>query len=159
MPAARGLVIGVGLAFWLGCGGGETDKSASAPGERSATDASSSAEEADEETGEVEEEQGEEPAEAQAEAQKIFATRCFTCHGANGEGNGPGSAALVPKPRNFTDASWQTSVTDDHIAKIIQYGGAAVGKSPTMPGNPDLMSKPEVVQALVAYIRGLSAPQ
>jgi mono/diheme cytochrome c family protein len=92
------------------------------------------------------------------EAQQIFASRCFTCHGPNGEGNGPGSAALVPPPRNFTDPAWQASVDDDHIAKIIQYGGAAVGKSPTMPGNPDLMSKPEVVQALVAHIRTLGAP-
>jgi hypothetical protein len=36
------------------------------------------------------------------------------------------------------------------------YGGAAVGRSPTMPGNPDLMSKPEVVRALVAHVRGLA---
>ena len=96
---------------------------------------------------------------ARAEADKIFAGRCVTCHGSKGEGDGPGSAALTPKPRNFTDPAWQASVTDDHITKIIQYGGAAVGKSPTMPGNPDLMSKPEVVQALVAHIRELSAAQ
>jgi mono/diheme cytochrome c family protein len=96
---------------------------------------------------------------ARAEADKIFAGRCVTCHGPSGEGNGPGSAALNPKPRNFTDPEWQASVTDDHITKIIQFGGAAVGKSPTMPGNPDLMSKPEVVQGLVAHIRELSAAQ
>lgn len=96
---------------------------------------------------------------ARVEADKIFAGRCMTCHGPKGEGNGPGSAALVPKPRNFTDPEWQASVTDDHITKIIQFGGAAVGKSPTMPGNPDLMSKPEVVQGLVAHIRELSAAQ
>lgn len=88
-------------------------------------------------------------------AEQIFATRCFTCHGPDGKGDGPGSAALTPKPRNFHDAEWQASVTDDHIAKIIQFGGAAVGKSPAMPGNPDLMSKPQVVAALVAHVRGL----
>jgi mono/diheme cytochrome c family protein len=90
------------------------------------------------------------------EAKQIFATRCFTCHGAEGAGNGPGSAALDPKPRNFQDAAWQASVTDEHIEKIVMYGGAAVGRSPTMPGNPDLMSKPEVVRALVAHVRGLA---
>jgi mono/diheme cytochrome c family protein len=90
------------------------------------------------------------------EAKQIFATRCFTCHGPEGKGDGPGSAALEPKPRNFQDAAWQDSVTDEHIEKIIQYGGAAVGKSPTMPGNPDLMSKPEVVRALAAHVRGLA---
>ena len=92
---------------------------------------------------------------AQAEAEKIFSERCVTCHGANGGGDGPASAGLVPKPRNFQDAAWQTSVNDDYIEQIIQYGGAAVGKSPAMPANPDLMSKPAVVAALRAHVRGL----
>jgi mono/diheme cytochrome c family protein len=89
------------------------------------------------------------------EAKQIFSTRCFTCHGPEGAGDGPGSVALTPKPRNFQDGVWQDSVTDEHIEKIIMYGGAAVGKSPSMPGNPDLMAKPEVVRALVARVRGL----
>ena len=89
------------------------------------------------------------------QAREIFAMRCFTCHGSEGAGDGPGSVALTPKPRNFQDGAWQDSVTDEHIEKIVMYGGAAVGKSPTMPGNPDLMSKPEVVRALVAHVRGL----
>jgi len=91
-----------------------------------------------------------------AEAEQIFATRCFTCHGAGGAGDGPASAGLTPPPRNFRDPAWQESVSDEHIDQIIQYGGAAVGRSPTMPGNPDLMSKPEVVAALRAHIRGLA---
>lgn len=95
-------------------------------------------------------------ADVTAQAEQIFSTRCFTCHGPKGAGDGPGSAALDPKPRNFTDGTWQASVDDEHIAKIIQFGGAAVGKSPAMPGNPDLMSKPEVVQALVAHVRSLA---
>jgi len=41
------------------------------------------------------------------------------------------------------------------IEQIIQHGGAAVGKRPTMPANPDLNSKPAVVTALREYIRGL----
>lgn len=98
---------------------------------------------------------GGDAAAAVAEADQIFATRCTTCHGATGAGDGPGSAALDPKPRNFQDKTWQASVTDEHIGQILMYGGAAVGKSPTMPGNPDLMSKPDVVRALVAHVRGL----
>jgi hypothetical protein len=74
-----------------------------------------------------------------------------------GMGDGPGSAALTPKPRNFHDKDWQASVNDDHIHKIILYGGAAVGRSPMMPGNPDLIAKPEVVKGLVAHIRDLGA--
>lgn len=87
------------------------------------------------------------------EADDIFASRCVTCHGPTGEGNGAASAGLTPKPRNFHDADWQAGVTDEHIDKIIQYGGAAVGKSPAMPPNPDLVGKPEVVAALRQKIR------
>ena len=93
---------------------------------------------------------------AQNEAKKIFAERCTTCHGASGAGDGPASAGLVPKPRNFTSPEWQKAVTDDHLEQIIQYGGAAVGLSPAMPANPDLTSKPAVGAALVQYVRGLA---
>ncbi len=91
-----------------------------------------------------------------AVAKQIFTDRCTVCHGATGKGDGAGSAALDPKPRDFTSAEWQASVTDDHLSKIIVYGGLGVGKSPTMPANPDLDAKPEVVAALVQLIRGLA---
>ena len=90
-----------------------------------------------------------------AEAQAIYKNRCTVCHGETGKGDGDGSAALDPKPRDFTSADWQAEVTDDHLTKIIVYGGAAVGKAPTMPANPDLDAKPEVVAELVKFIRGL----
>jgi mono/diheme cytochrome c family protein len=93
---------------------------------------------------------------AMAEAQQIFSTRCTPCHGMAGGGDGPASAGLTPKPRNFHDADWQKSVTDQYIEQIIQYGGAAVGKSPAMPSNPDLGSKAEVIAALRAHVRSLS---
>lgn len=92
---------------------------------------------------------------AVAEAEQIFATRCTVCHGPLGKGDGPGSAGLDPKPRNFTDPSWQTSVTDEYLEKIILYGGLAVGKSAAMPPNTDLASKPEVIAALRAHVRSL----
>jgi len=91
------------------------------------------------------------------EAQEIFQSRCVTCHGASGKGDGPGSAALDPKPRNYTSAEWQKSVTDEHLKKIIVQGGAAVGLSPLMPPNPDLIDKPQVVDALVAVIRNFGS--
>lgn len=94
------------------------------------------------------------PAEAVTEANTIFSSRCSTCHGPTGAGDGPASAGLSPRPRNFGDPQWQDSVTDEHIERIIMYGGAAVGKSPTMPANPDLQSKPDVVRALRQKVRG-----
>lgn len=92
---------------------------------------------------------------ATAEARQIFSTRCVTCHGAEGAGDGVASAGLTPPPRNLQDDGWQSSVSDEHIERIIQYGGAAVGKSPAMPANPDLTGKPEVVSALREHIRSL----
>ncbi|QQR90352.1 MAG: c-type cytochrome [Myxococcales bacterium] len=94
--------------------------------------------------------------EALAQAEEIFATRCTPCHGTMGKGDGPASKGLTPPPRDLTDPEWQKSVTDEHLEKIIQYGGAAVGKSAAMPPNPDLNSKAEVVIALRNKIRDLS---
>ena len=85
-----------------------------------------------------------------------IATRCSTCHGTEGKGNGPAAITLNPKPRNYTDVAWQKSVTDDHLREIIVKGGAAVGKSPLMPPNPDLENKPDVVNGLVTIVRSFS---
>jgi mono/diheme cytochrome c family protein len=137
-----GLALAAGLAF--GCGPAEqtsappAQPAAQAPAQPAAQPAAGSAT-------------------AAARAEEIFSTRCFTCHGSQGAGDGPGSAALTPKPRDFRDAAWQDSVTDDHIAKIINFGGAAVGRSPAMPGNPDLIAQADVVAALVAHVRSLRA--
>lgn len=86
-------------------------------------------------------------------AQIVFNERCSACHGTEGKGNGPASAALNPKPRNYTDKAWQAAVTDEQLRKTITMGGAAVGKSPIMPASPDLDEKPEVVEGLVKMVR------
>jgi mono/diheme cytochrome c family protein len=89
-----------------------------------------------------------------AQAQAMFNTVCATCHGADGTGNGPAAANLNPKPRNYTDPAWQASVTDEDIKKTILLGGQAVGKSPMMPGQPQLREEPAVLDELVKIIRG-----
>jgi mono/diheme cytochrome c family protein len=88
-------------------------------------------------------------------AKDIFSQRCVPCHGATGQGDGPASASLDPKPRKYADKAWQASVTDDYLEKIIKLGGAAVGKSPAMPSNPDL-GDPALLAALRDIIRGFA---
>jgi mono/diheme cytochrome c family protein len=92
-------------------------------------------------------------ASAMDEAKQMFATVCATCHGIDGTGSGPAAANLNPKPRNYSDAAWQASVTDDDIRKIILQGGQAVGKSPMMPAQAQLKDKPAVVDGLVSIVR------
>src|SRR5262249_58335478 len=53
------------------------------------------------------------------QAQQMFETVCAMCHGIDGTGNGPNAANLNPRPRNYTDAAWQASGTDDDLRKII----------------------------------------
>jgi len=88
-----------------------------------------------------------------SKARKLFDTKCIVCHGNHGAGDGPGAAALSPKPRAFADATWQASVTDDQIKKTIVEGGAAVGKSAAMSANPELANEPEELTALVKIVR------
>ena len=94
---------------------------------------------------------------AAAEAKTLFESLCFTCHGLTGRGDGPGAAALEPKPRSFVDAAWQAFVTDEHIKKVIVYGGAAVGKSPMMVAQPQLKGNDAVLNGLVQIVRGFAA--
>ena len=75
------------------------------------------------------------------------------CHGENGDGQGPSASSMNPPPRNFHDPKWQKSVTDKTLANAIVDGGSAVGVSASMPGNPDLADRPDVVAAMVKQIR------
>jgi len=94
----------------------------------------------------------------EAEAKDIYKVRCAMCHGPNGNGDGPTSATLNPKPRDFGSKEWQKSETDSQLRAVILGGGASVGKSPLMPPNPDLNNKPQVADELVKIVRGFGSP-
>ena len=96
------------------------------------------------------------PPAAPLTAEGVFKTRCATCHGEGGHGDGPAAVALNPKPRNYTDPEWQKSVTDEQLKKTIVGGGVSVGKSPLMVPNPDLAGNEEVLNGLVKIIRGFA---
>jgi mono/diheme cytochrome c family protein len=90
-------------------------------------------------------------------AKMTYKVLCSTCHGMTGEGDGPAGKVLTPQPRTLRDKEWQASVTDEHIYNIIVGGGAAVGKSPLMPGAPNLKGDEEALKALVAIVRWLGS--
>jgi len=87
------------------------------------------------------------------EARRTFSTVCAVCHGPTGKGDGTAAATLDPKPRNYTDKTWQASVTDAQIRDTILKGGLAVGKSAVMPAQPQLRDQPEVLDGLVKIVR------
>jgi mono/diheme cytochrome c family protein len=88
-----------------------------------------------------------------AEAQAFYARRCVECHGPTGGGDGRSADTFTPKLNNYNDPAWQASITDAQIKEIILRGGARLGKSPAMPGNPRLRDRPELVEELVKLIR------
>lgn len=98
---------------------------------------------------------GPDQAAARKQAFEIWTDRCANCHGMRGAADGPQARLLDPPPRKLNDRAWQSTVTDEHLRKVIVDGGQSVGKSPLMAANPDLSGKPEVLDALVAYVRTL----
>jgi mono/diheme cytochrome c family protein len=90
----------------------------------------------------------------------LFVTYCETCHGTNGDGNGPAAAEFVLKPRDFalaafkfdTDADWQRGTNHD-LTNVIKEGAAVFGGSNLMPAWGQLSD--DEIQKLIVYIRSL----
>jgi len=85
------------------------------------------------------------------EAKQLYEQTCATCHGTNGQGDGPTSRVLQPKPANLTVVL--KGKDEAYLTKIIRGGGASVGKSPLMPSYQDLLSD-EQIRSLIQYVRG-----
>lgn len=83
-----------------------------------------------------------------ADAKAQFASKCATCHGASGHGDGAASAVLNPKPRNFHDTAYMSTRTDADLGKVITEGKGV------MPKWGGLLTEGQIV-ALVAHIREL----
>jgi cytochrome c551/c552 len=48
------------------------------------------------------------------------------------------------------------ALSNEHLAKIIKEGGAAVGKSPLMPPQADLNA--QQLEDVIAFVRSLAVP-
>ena len=91
-----------------------------------------------------------------AAGEKLFVKNCQICHGATGHGDGPGSVALNPKPRNFTVPSQFKSKNDDEVFAVISKGGAARKLSPAMPPWGGTLKSQQIWQ-LIAFVRTFPA--
>ncbi|HEX2483975.1 MAG TPA: cytochrome c [Myxococcota bacterium] len=91
------------------------------------------------------------PPSASPSTPALYTERCSSCHGAAGRGDGAVGRQLDPRPRDFSDATWQRDTSDDRIRVVIRRGGAAVGLSPSMAAHPELSD--DELDVLLAYIR------
>ncbi len=88
-----------------------------------------------------------------AKGKESYDQICASCHGAGGKGDGVAAAALDPKPRDLSSAEYVSTLSDEHIFKVIKEGGAAVGKSPLMPAWGGVLSDDKIWD-VIAFIRG-----
>ena len=80
-----------------------------------------------------------------AEAKQLFDSICAKCHGSDGKGGVP-AAEGQPPPRNFCDAAFQASRTDEELKQVIKGG-----KGPMPPFGA--LFDDQQLTLLVAYIR------
>jgi mono/diheme cytochrome c family protein len=96
------------------------------------------------------------PADAAAGA-AIYATYCAACHGATGDGDTPFAQALDPPPTAHSNGTYMNALTNDYLFKLIQEGGAAVGKSANMAPWGGTLSDAQI-RDVIAHIRSLAKP-
>ncbi len=84
-----------------------------------------------------------------ADVEENWTKNCVSCHGKDGKGDTKaGKKAAV---KDFTDAKYQASLTEDKMAKQIKEGMKENGKEKMKPYG-DKLSEAEI-KALVKHVR------
>jgi mono/diheme cytochrome c family protein len=82
---------------------------------------------------------------------------CATCHGTEGQADGPGAGALPIKPPPFTDGRLMNPLPDEFLFQVIAEGAGSVGLAPQMPGfRPPLTDRQ--IRDVIAYLRTFARP-
>jgi high-affinity iron transporter len=93
------------------------------------------------------------PAVAEDRGRTIYATRCSPCHGMDGRGDGPGAAALDPKPRNFRDPEFWKTRTPAQIREVVLKGKPGTLMAPFEGALSD-----EEIDAVIHYLETFRPP-
>jgi sulfur oxidation c-type cytochrome SoxX len=91
-------------------------------------------------------------AESISRGQAQFVNRCAGCHGMKGDGKGPNSLDILPKPRNLRNQWFVDSIDDHRIMESITYGVQGTA----MPSWIDYGLTKEDVGDLVNFIRNIN---
>ena len=81
--------------------------------------------------------------------QSLFSTNCASCHGASGQGNGPASRGLSPRPANF----WEKKGNTAYLENVLREGIPGTAMPPWKAVLSD-----EQRTAVVTYLRTLYQP-
>jgi mono/diheme cytochrome c family protein len=84
------------------------------------------------------------------EGKALFKTNCTSCHGDNGEGNGPRAAGLNPPPRNYRKETFKFGNDIVSIFNTLRKGSAGT----SMPSF--VLLPPKDLFALAHYVRTLT---
>lgn len=84
----------------------------------------------------------------------FYMGNCFTCHGVNGDGQGPRAYFIRPKPANFFDEKYQTGFNREAVFTAIRDGKLGT----EMPAWGKVLSDQQIADiaefVFRAYIRG-----
>jgi len=98
------------------------------------------------------------PVDDLAAGEKIYKKRCISCHGDEGDGDGPAAERFQPKPRSFKKAEFKYRTTprgalptDDDLFRVITNGLPGTG----MPDWADVLTEKNRRQ-VIKYIKTFS---
>jgi len=91
---------------------------------------------------------------AAEQAEIIYKTYCWQCHGMHGNGMGVNVRDMSVQPRDHSDAKEMSTRDDAELFKAIKEGGQSITKSVLMPPWGGVLSDDEI-HRLVHYLRKL----
>lgn len=82
---------------------------------------------------------------------ELFSKYCSLCHGTGGAGDGRAASVQKVRPANLTVSTRARS----YKIQIVRDGGAAMGRSSSMPAWRDVLTDAEIA-AVVDYVQTLN---
>lgn len=90
-------------------------------------------------------------ADAAGDGARVFEHNCTLCHGARGLGDGRAARSMATPPANLT----RSRLDADALRRIVTLGGAAVGRSSSMPPWGEALSATDI-DAVVGHVCSLA---
>lgn len=86
------------------------------------------------------------------EGRTLFESNCSSCHGINGEGDGPAAAGLEPPPQNLSQN--QADLSDEYLFWRISEGGLMEPFDSVMPAWRGILNEDQIWQ-IITFLRTL----